>query len=213
MTRNKALTCLLVLPAFASGFCSAQPPAATPSFTISASNITMPSSGTSSIPFTLTSVNGFAGSIAIGVTPPNPPAGTRLPYLEIGGPVMSYPLTANATVTGTIGTLSAIPVPLPVKLNLPKPTRHGERAIWSLAGAFMLGLGLRRSRARATRLLLALCMLIALTGIGACGGPPTLTPGTYTYTLSASTISASEPSLSASTTVTVTVPPGIVTNN
>jgi hypothetical protein len=84
--------------------------------------------------------------------------------------------------------------------------------IWSLAGAFLLGLGLIRRRAHATRLLLALCMLIAMTGLAACGGPPTLTPGTYTYTLTAFTTDTTTSSLSASTTVVVTVPPGIVTN-
>jgi hypothetical protein len=42
-------------------------PAATPapSFTISATNVAMPLSGIVSIPFTLTSVNGFVGSVAV----------------------------------------------------------------------------------------------------------------------------------------------------
>jgi hypothetical protein len=75
----------------------------------------------------------------------------------------------------------------------------------------MLGLGLKRKRSRqSARLLLAVGMLIGLTGIGACSGPETLTPGTYTYTLNASSYVQNNTSLSASTTVTVTVPPGIV---
>jgi hypothetical protein len=169
----------------------------------------MPSSGTASIPFTLASVNGFAGSLVIGITPPTPAAGVKLPYLEIGGPARDYVLTANGTLAGSIGVLSAIPVPVPVRFNLPRPSRHKERTIWSLAGALLLTLGLRRRRAPSTRLLLAAGMLIGLTGINACGGPQTLTPGTYPYTLTASEINSM---LSSSTAITVTVPSGIVTN-
>jgi hypothetical protein len=74
----------------------------------------------------------------------------------------------------------------------------------------MLGLGLKRKRSRqSTRLLLAVGMLIGLTGIDACASSPeTLTPGVYTYTLHAYEQNNTSPS--ASTTVTVTVPPGIV---
>jgi hypothetical protein len=145
ITRNNTLTRLGVLLACASRLSNAQTSTPTPSFTLSASNITMPSSGTTSIPFTLISVNGFAGSLALGVTPPTPPAGVKLPYLEIGGPAQLYPLTANGTLTSSIGVLSAIPVPVPVRFH--QPTRHGDRTIWSLAAALLLCLGLRRRRA------------------------------------------------------------------
>ncbi len=210
MTRSKTLTCLTVLLTLAPGLFRAQAAAPTPSFTISGSNITMPSSGTASIPFTLTSVNGFAGSLVVLFSQPSVPAGVKLPYLELAGPVRSYALTANATATGSVGVLSAVPVPVPVKLNLPPHPARGNRAIWSLAGALLLGLGLRKKRALATSLVLAACLLIGLSAITACGGPPTLTPGTYTYTLTATEVNNT--SATASTTVTVTVPPGIVTN-
>lgn len=209
---NKTLTRLVVLLGFTSGLCVAQPPAPAPSFTISAPNVTMASSGTSSISFTLTSVNGFAGTLIVGITQPTVPAGTKLPYLEEGGPARDYPLVANGTATGSFGALSAVPVPEPVKFNLPNRHAHGEAVRWKLAGIFILGLGFLRKRSRtSTRLSLALCMLIALTGISACGGPPTLTPGTYTYTLTATELTPSVLSPSASTTMTVTVMPGIVT--
>ena len=159
------------------------------------------------VPSRLTSVNGFTGSLALQVTPPTPPAGVKLPYLEIGGPAHLYPLAANATLTSSIGVLSAIPVPVPVRFH--QPTRHGDRTVWSLAAALFLGLALRRKRALPTRLLLAATMLITLTTITACGGPPTLPPGTYTYTRIATEQNST---LSSSTTVTVTVPSGIVTN-
>ena len=65
MTRNKVLIHLIAIPALASSLSPAQVPTPAPSFTISASNVTMPSSGTVPIPFTLTSVNGFAGMVSV----------------------------------------------------------------------------------------------------------------------------------------------------
>ncbi len=169
----------------------------------------MPSSGTATFPFTLTSVNGFAGSLVVLAAQPSVPAGVKLPYLELPGPARTFALVANGTTTGTVGLLSAVPVPIPVRWNLPSNRSHGERAIWSLAGALLLGLGLRRKRALATYLLLAAGLFLGLTAISACGGQPTLTPGTYTYTLTATEVNNT--TATASTTVTVTVPPGIVT--
>lgn len=209
LTRNGALTCLAALLALTPIPCAARTP--TPSFTITGSNVTMPPSGTATFPFTLTSVNGFAGNISVMPAQPAVPAGVRLPYLEIPGPVHAFVLTANGTTTGTFGILAAIPVPVPVRWNLPPRPDLGERAIWSLAGALLLGVGLRKKRALATHLLLAAGMLVGLTAISACGGQPTLTPGTYTYTLTATEVNNT--SATANTTVTVTVPPGIVTNN
>lgn len=205
---TKAITTLVVFFAFVS--CVSRASAApAPNVTITGSNVTMPSTGTATFPFTLTSVNGFAGNLVVNCTPPTIAAAVRLPFFAIAGPVRSYPLTANASVTGSIGVLSAVPVAVPVRWNRP-PSTH--RTLWSLAGLLILGLGLRKKRANATRLLLTICMLITLTSLGACGSGPTLTPGTYTYTLSASTITQTAPSLTSATTVTLTVPPGIPTN-
>jgi hypothetical protein len=84
-----------------------------------------------------------------------------------------------------------------------------------LAGALVLGFGLRRKRMlRFSRVSLAAFLLIGLAGLGifGCGGPPTLTPGTYNFMLNANSVSAN-PALYATTTATVTVPAGIVTSN
>ncbi len=209
ITRNGLLTCLATVLALSPTLCAARTLAPAPSFTITGSNVTMPSSGTTTFPFTLTSVNGFAGNIFVSVAQPTVPSGVKLPYLELPGPAHTFALTANGTTTGTVGLLSAVPVPIPVRWNLPSHPGHSERAIWSLAGALLLGLGLRRNRALATRLLLAAGLLLGLTAISACGGQPTLTPGTYTYTLTATEVNNT--TATANTTVTVTVPPGIVT--
>lgn len=218
MTINKASVCLGALLILAPSLCNAQhavPP--TPTFTISATNVTMPSSGTVSIPFVLTSVNGFAGQLIVSCTPPTESASVRLPYIDLGGPVFAFTLTANGTAPGSISLQAKKPpvVYVPARMNLPVRPGHHRRATWSLASVFLLGIGLRKRKAWAARLSLAICMLIALTGLNACGGGPTLTPGTYTYTLTASQNSPSLnlPQPSSSTTVTVTVPAGIPTNN
>jgi hypothetical protein len=79
MKRHTALTCLVVLLALASGPCWAQAPSAAPSFTISASPVTMPSSVFVAKPINLTSVDGFVGTVAVTCAPPNPPAGVNEP--------------------------------------------------------------------------------------------------------------------------------------
>jgi hypothetical protein len=216
MTRNKALSCLVVLLTLAPGLCAAQPPAPTPGFTISASNITMSSSNTS-IPFTLTSVNGFTGSVAVSCTPPNPPAGVNEPECGNFGPATGpIVLTANGTATGAVALLAYKPLPTPTVSRL-NHLGHGRGTSWALAGVLMLGLGSLRKRSRTkrshlfTHLSLAVGMLIGLTGITACGGPETLTPGTYSYTLTATQVALPlPPNPSVSTTATVTVPAGIV---
>jgi hypothetical protein len=214
MTRNTALTYLISLLTLAPSLCGAQVPA-TPGFTISATDITMPFSDYGSIPFTLTSVNGFAGSVSVICAPPIPPAGVKEPGCT-GGPVIPpIALAANATATGvvSINVFEPLPGPTSSKLNLPgHGAGHGGGMGWALGGVGMLGLGFLRKRWRlSTSLLLTVGMLIGLAGISACSGAPvTLTPGAYTYTLTAATPTGSNPSFSASTTVKVTVPAGVV---
>jgi hypothetical protein len=179
-----------------------------PNFTISATNTTMTASG-ASIPFTLTSLNGYTGKLSVSCVPDNPPAGARLPYCG-GGPIIQLSLTANSSVKSTIG-LTAGPVPLSSasRLNLPG---HGREAAWAFAAVLLLGFGFRRKRARwLSMILLPVATLAGLMTLEACGGSqtPTLTPGTYAYTLTATDVSTNA---TASTSVNVTVPAGIPTN-
>ena len=213
MTRNKVLSYLAVLSALAPTLCRAGVPTPVPSITISATNVTMPSSGSVAISFTLTSVNGFVGSVTVDCIAPTEPAGVKAPFCEDYGPVRAFPLTADGTATGSYEVVAIPPQTEPAArgANL---WRHDEEASWALAGVLILGIGLQRKRTRRfARVLLAIGG-IGLTGMGlsGCGGPPTLTPGAYVFTLNATAIL---PALgpSASTTSTVTVPAGIVTKS
>lgn len=198
------------------GFVGGQALAATPGFTITASNATMPSSGNGSIAWTLTSVDGFAGSVEVGCVPTNPPPSAIVPNCSYGGPAPSpYTLTANGTVTGTVPLIASTPPcsgPCPVKLLRPGRGRHGGGITLALASALLLGFCFR---SRAPRwLMLMLITVGGLAGIGGCGGGgTTLTPGTYAYSITASQIgTVTSPSLTTSATVNVTVPAGIPTN-
>ena len=212
MTGKKALVFWVVVLALMPGVCGAQ--TATPHFTIAASNATMPSSGSGAIPFTLTSVVGFAGSVAVTCTAPTVNAGVQIPLCEDGGSgaIPANPpivLTANGTATG-IAPLEAIEYANSAKdVGGTKLRGHGGAVSWALAGLLMLGVGLRRRR-RLSGLLMAVGITIGLTVVSGCGGPATLTPGVYTYTLNAFESNINNPALNVSTTVQVTVPAGIV---
>jgi hypothetical protein len=191
--------------------------AATPSFTVSAGNVTMSATAASSVTFTLTSVNGFSDLIEVGCDPTNQPAGATLPLCGPSGGAVAHPaiytLTANGTVQGSFPLLSTFPAPCsgtgcPVKFS--RPRRKGLATGLSLAGALLFGLGLSFRR-RATRwlalTLLAFGALAGTAGITACGGSGrTLTPGVWPYTIQAVSQSTDEV---VSATINVTVPPGI----
>ncbi len=212
MTRIKVLTCLIAVPALATSLNAAPVPTPAPSFTISASNVTMPSSGTVPIPFTLTSVNGFAGMVSVTCVAPTEPMGVTAPYCDQGGPVLAYTLAADGTATGSISIIAIEPNPVPLATRSGL-ARHSEGSSWAMAGLLVIGIGLRRKRARQlTGVSLGVGVMIVLAGIGlcGCGGPPTLTPGAYVFKLKATSVSIT-PSMTASTTSTITVPAGIVT--
>ncbi len=203
--RKHAISLLGLLFALGVSAASAQ---ATPSFTISATNTTMTASG-ASIPFTLVSLNGYAGKLGVDCGATNPPAGARLPYCG-GGPAFQIALAANATAKGSVG-LSAGPAPLAPASRSNTPG-HGSGAAWAFAGGILLfGLGFGRRKARwLSVLLLSIGALAELGALSACGGgQPTLTTGTYDYTLTAYDTTTNA---TASTTVKVTIPPGIPTS-
>ena len=218
MHLRRALLLFGSILAIICGFAGGRVLAQTPSFTISASNATMPSRGAGSIAWTLTSVDGFAGTVNVGCVPPNPPAGAIVPTCSYGGPAsLPYTLAANGTVTGTVPLIALTPPcsgPCPVELRRPGRARPGHASGVSLvlAGALLFGF---RVRKRAPRwLTLMLIVVGGLAGIGGCGGGgASLTPGTYAYNITANqTGTSTSPFLTATTTINVTVPAGVPTN-
>lgn len=216
MAQKRLQAFLLILAVCGASQCAASTPA--PSFTISASNVTMPSSGAVVVPFKLTSVNGFAGTLTVGCTAPAEPATVKAPFCDEGGPLLAYTLAANATTSGSFTILAIQPNPTPLTAAAIPPGRStGSR--WALTGGVLLALGLRRKAARALArrrltvgLLAVLVSGMCVAGMCGCGGSPTLTPGVYVFTFTANAGEGStNVSQSASTTASVTVPAGIAT--
>jgi hypothetical protein len=174
--------------------------AATPAFSVSATNTAMPSSGFGSIPVELTAIDGYVGSITTNCNPLNPPAGARLPIC--GGPTAPrvYQLTANQTVTGSITLM-----PYGEVVPLPASMLHRGGPPLALAGVLLFGLRIRpRNWRRHVPTFIALCVLGGLAGICACGGNSNgMTPGTYQYTVTAADINTG---VFTTTNVTITVP-------
>jgi hypothetical protein len=212
MQRCRLLVVLGALVTFSVAFFGSPALAVTPSFTITATSATLSSStssGVGSSSFTLTSVNGYTGSVRVGCDPPNPPAGAKVPYCTDGYPTAGaipaqppIPLTANEVVNGTVSFYNlAVPVPV----SLPRRGSHGLAQGLALAGALLFGFGFMRRSPRWLMLaLFALCTLAGLAGISACGANNNaVTPGNYVYTISATDVNTS---VSVTALVNVTVP-------
>jgi hypothetical protein len=163
---------------------SPQARAAAPSFNITATSVTISSSGsngTGSSTFTLTSVNGYTGTIGISCYPTSEPTGAKLPYCG-GGALIGHTLTADSTVTGSLPFYN---VPVPEPAGMPVRKSRATPAALALAGVLLLGLGFRRGASRCLFLvLIAGCAFAGLGVMSGCGGGNTVvTPGTYSYTV------------------------------
>ena len=187
-----------------------------PTFTLTTSSATVSSTGagTSSIPFTLTSVNGYTGTVTVNCVAPTVPAGVRVPYCVIPtnatncnpppAPPLAPPppnvctLTANQVFTGSfslVGNTATVPAGFGVSHN-------PAIAIFFIV-ALLSGLTLRRRSARRLTLPLFLVVLAGLSCTTGCGNVPSgFTPGTYTYVVSA-TQSPVPLYLGANATVTI----------
>lgn len=183
--------------AIASFSAVAQVPSGT--FTISAGSVSITPTGSGAIPFTLTSVNGYTGSIVIGCQPPTVAAGVHIPVCG-GGPVRLYSLTADQVLTGTI-TLFAFGAPMPAGFGL----GGHPLATLLLVIALLSGLTLRRRSARWLTLSLVFAAVIPFSSILGCGSTPQgFTPGSYNYTITATQYGSATP-LQQGTNAAVTV--------
>lgn len=152
----------------------------TGTFVISAGSIAITPTGSGAIPFTLTSVDGFSGSVMVQCEAPVVPAGVNIPICG-GGPIRLYTLTSGQALTGSIE-LYSDRVPVPASLA---PSSNPAFAIF-IAIALLSGLTVRRRSAHRLRLPLLLAGLALVSCISGCGtGPQGFTPGTYTYTVTA----------------------------
>ncbi|MGP8251603.1 MAG: hypothetical protein ACLQHF_06175 [Terracidiphilus sp.] len=204
MKKQKAFVSIATFLTLGLGIYGAQARAVTPSFTVSATNVTMSSSGSNGTGlsiFTLTSVNGYTGTVGVTCYPANEPAGAKLPYCGGSLPPVGYTLNANAVVTGSLPFFN-VPVPEPV--SMPVRRSQAVTAGLALAGALLVGIGFRRKVSRC--LFLVLLGAVTFAGLGAmsgCGGSNSVvTPGTYSYTVKALDTN----SVTVSATFEVTVP-------
>jgi hypothetical protein len=170
-----------------------------PSFTVAATNVTMPSGGNvTSSPFTLTSVNRYAGQVLVSCAYAGGNMGARVPTCGIYTNPM-FALGANQTVKGSL-TLS--PYGKVIPYSAMRRTGVESAGVPVLAAAvlcfFMLGRRLRGGGRSWIAMIIA--GLVAIGGITSCGSGLS---GTFPYTVMALD---SKSNVSANATIMVTVP-------
>jgi hypothetical protein len=187
----------------------ASAPGATPSFTVTATNVTMPPNPgpcKGSCPttwgntvVTATSVNGYTGTLFLQCAASNPPAGVKLPLCSMpAAPAITLTATEPSTATMLLIPFGQVPPPLPTSTQ----HRGGADGPVALAGALLLVLGFRRRTRRWLMLtLIAAGTLAGVAGVSACGGSSRMGP--YPFTITA-TDNATH--VSTSTMFEVTVP-------
>ena len=185
--------CGLVCPAMASLAATA------PSFTVAATNVTMPSGGNvTSSPFTLTSVNSYAGQVLVSCGYAGGNMGARVPTCGIYTNPM-FALGANQTVKGSL-TLS--PYGKVIPYSAMRRTGVGSAGVPVLAAAVLCFFTLGRRLRGAGRGWVAM-ILVGLVGIGGITSCGSGLSGTFPYTVMAVD---SKTNSSANATIMVTVP-------
>jgi hypothetical protein len=168
--------------------------AAAPSFTLTATNVTMPSGGNlASSKFTLTSLNGYAGQVRVSCGYSGSDMGARVPSCGIyTNP--TFNLSANQMVAGT---LTLMPYGKVVPFS---SVRSSPAPVLALAIVSVLLQG-RRFRGKG-RAWLAFVLLAAagVAGMTSCGNGLS---GTFPYTVTALDTKANT---AVNTSITVTVP-------
>ena len=177
------------------GFSGVSAEVATP-FAITATDVTMPSSGTGISHYTITGIPD-AGTVTISCLFTGTPSKANIPNCTYNTSFTSIPVTASQTLTGTVNFYAFGQLPA---------------AGLALVGGLMLGFGFRRKLWRWLAVaVLALGTLAGVSGSNGCGGKDSSmmpTPGTYQYTIYANYIDSVNPIGSAilQANVNVTVP-------
>ena len=176
--------------------------AAAPEFAVTATNVTMPSSGMGKSTYTVTGIP-ITGNLGVVCQHSGPATQASIPDCSYG-PIALWPVTAGQTFAGTIEFY-------PAGVGVPQDRRepgHAPEAGLALGGALLLGLGLRRrTRGWLSLVVLAAVSLAGVAGLSACvGGMNSMTPGTYQYTITAgNTGTVNNLAAGTSTTISVTV--------
>jgi trimeric autotransporter adhesin len=178
-------------------------------FTVSApsSGITVSSKGsTATGTITVTSANGFSGSVNLACSLTGLPSAVNATYLPTCS--IESPVTLAASKTSATATLSISTTATTTASSQHKFPWQAEGGAACLAFVFLCGLRTRRRELWKAFLLIALA-IGTIYGVGGCGGI-TKTPisgttsGAYTFTVTAT--NSSDASSSSTAAVTVTVP-------
>jgi len=172
--------------------------AASPAFTIAATNVTMPSNGNAvNSQFTLTSMGGYAGQVRVDCAYSGTAMGARVPTCGIFVNPVSM-LDANKTVQGS---LTLIPYGKTIGYGAAsvgeKPRFGLPMCAAVILGVLLLARGMRKGT-RGRHLLLALAA-VTLAGMTACASAMS---GTFPYTVTAVDIRTNA-TVSAPFTVTI----------
>lgn len=205
MLNRRLLLLVGSLLAVSCGLSGAPSLASTP-YAITATNVTMPSSGNGISQYTVSGIPG-SGTLTITCAYSGPVTVAKIPTCTYG------PIVAYSVPSGTyMGDVYFYPYGVAVPMGMYKaPHRSGSMPASGLvlAGALMLGFGARRRAMRWLALvLLAAGSLAGVAGISGCIAGNVMTPGTYPYIISA--VYAPNPQAPSgeltTTTINVTVP-------
>ena len=167
-----------------------------------ATAVTLAAGSNATLALKLTSLNGFAGSVALTCTTPTAPTGVSCTAVSPVALTAGGTATANVVLTTVSRTVGAGVGVLPASLS----GRAATLALALLLAGVVLTVGRRGRAVRAGGLLM---MLVALTlGVTGCGdksstggnNPSGATAGTYTYT-----VTATSGTLTHTETITLTV--------
>ncbi|MGA2349378.1 MAG: hypothetical protein ABSF70_03015 [Terracidiphilus sp.] len=179
--------------------------AATPGFTLTASNVNMSDMGSGVSNFTLTSVDGFAGQVSVVCTGPNP---LLVPDLVLPNcaAIEEFLVPAGGSASGTMNfnppsSVQSAAKPHALPRNPGSPI-HTPLKFCALVAA-LLGFSCTKKLNR----WFAMVLVCAVSLTGLCGttgclgrGGLAMTPGTYSYV-----ISASSPTITTAVSATISV--------
>jgi hypothetical protein len=174
--------------------------AATSTFTVAATNVSLPANGNvGTSQFTLTSVNGYSGKLVVSSEYSGGDMNAKPPTCGIFTAPL-YTLKANSTVTGTLACFPYGKV-VPVAADSRRAGRPVLAPVVGLAVAFCFVFRRRMRTAGARWLGIFLLGMISIGAVASCGGNGL--SGRYPFTVTATdTVS----NASVGTSITVTVP-------